>query len=157
MSSSIGTVLFSIFSPLFYFQFSLQDPHILWKSKWYYYLFKRPSSSLISRVLPVEHVLSQLNKRYLLVLQEIMALMNNALSKHLEGNCAEETVVLTNIQMQMVCDMWHACIVWKKYLHGNSINKSHLTTNNPFLSYILSTNQRTVYKWVSTPTKKHIF
>ena len=65
-------------------------------------------------------------------------------NKQSEGNYAEK-IVISNIQMQMICDI---AVLFGKWISlSNFIHTSHMTANNPFLGYwnFVSTNQRTVY------------
>ena len=44
----------------------------------------------------------------------------------------QKNVIFSNIQRQIICDILISFQKWNS--HANSINISHLTTNNPFLS-----------------------
>ena len=76
---------------------------------------------------------------------------SKAHSKQLEGNCADKNVVISNKQMQLICDIPVLHGKWNS--QANFIHTSHVTSNNPFLSfwYCKSSNQRTVYILVSPP------
>ena len=55
----------------------------------------------------------------------------------------EKTVVFSNIQMQMICDIPVLFGKWNS--HANFDNTSHLATNNTLLKYLLSAETKQNY------------
>ena len=85
------------------------------------------------------------------VLQKIPVLTK---LQHIVSNnrvTVQKNVVISNIHMQIICDI--PVLFEKRNCHSNFIHTSHVTRNNPFLSYlhIMSTNERTVYIKVLLP------
>ena len=123
------------------------------------FFVSRPFSSLIIKLPPVVQVLCQgahrgihfkemIQKMYMelvlqhlanitidanIVFQEILAMTR---IRHIISSMrvmCRKTVVISNKQMQMICDM--SILFGKWNSHSKFTDGSHITTSNPFLSY----------------------